>query len=83
MKKAKKSKKSAKKSALKTIFKVLGILTGVYGILFLVYYFDLDGKALYNFVEPAMKERFDKMERRNPLERPYDMISGEYMGRKN
>ena len=76
-------KKTKKKSVLRTILKVLGILTGVYGLLFVVYFFDLDGKALYNFVEPAMKKRFDAMERRNPLERPYDMIDTEYMARKD
>ncbi len=76
-------KKTKKKSVLRTILKVLGILTGVYGLLFAVYFFDLDGKALYRFVEPAMKKHFDAMERRNPLERPYDMIDTEYMARKD
>jgi len=79
----KKTKKRAKKSALRVIFKVLGLLTGVYGILFLIYYLDLDGKLLYNVVEPTMKKHFDAMERRNPLDRPYDMIDGEYMARKD
>ena len=76
-------KKTKKKSDLGTILKVLGILTGVYGLLFAVYFFDLDGKLLYKVVEPAMKKRFDAMERRNPLDRPYDMIDGEYMARKD
>ena len=78
-----KNKKNKKKSVVKTVFKVLGLLTGVYGLLFLVYYLDLDGKAIYHFVEPTMKKHFDAMERRNPLERPYDMIDTEYMARKN
>ena len=78
-----KNKKNKKKSVVRTIFKVLGILTGVYGLLFVVYFFDLDGKALYNFVEPMMKKRFDAMERRNPLEAPYAMVDTEYMARKN
>ena len=76
-------KKTKKKSVLRTILKVLGILTGIYGLLFLVYFLDLDGKAIYHFVEPAMKKHFDAMERRNPLERPYDMINTEYMARKD
>ena len=76
-------KKTKKKSALRTIFTILGLLTGVYGLLFVVYYLDLDGKLLYHVVEPAMKKHFDAMERRNPLDRPYDMIDTEYMARKD
>ena len=71
------------KKALKVIGKTAGLAALVYAGLFAVYYFDLDGKALYHFVEPMMKKRFDAMERRNPLDRPYNMIDTEYMARKD
>ena len=49
----------------------VGLIT--YIILFIVYYFDLDGKFLFHFVEPALVNHYDAMERRNPLEVPYEM----------
>jgi len=41
--------------------------------LFLVFFFDLDGKLLFNVVEPFLKKHYDDMERRDMLQKPYDM----------
>ena len=40
--------------------------------LFVVFFFDLDGKLLYNVVEPFMKKHFDNMERKDVLATPYE-----------
>ena len=56
------------------IGKLALILAPVYAILFAVFYFDLDGKLLYYVVEPFLSKHYDKMERKNPLEQPYDMM---------
>ena len=67
-----------KKTTSKKLFKVLktlgiiGII--VYVILFIVFYFDLDGKLLYHVVEPALCKHYDKVEKKNPLESPYKMV---------
>ncbi len=58
----------------KVLGKLAAILAPVYAILFAVFYFDLDGKLLYYVVEPFLCKHYDKMERRNPLEQPYDMM---------
>ena len=63
----------------KALAKIVGALAAVYAGLFAVFYFDLDGKLLYYVVEPFMAKRFDKMERRDPMSVPYDMIDKETM----
>ncbi|MBO4838166.1 MAG: hypothetical protein J5493_02215 [Lachnospiraceae bacterium] len=61
--------------ALKTIFRILWTLlkiTGIaYVILFIVFFFDLDGKALYTVVEPNLAAHYDKMERADNTKTPY------------
>ena len=51
--------------ALKTIFRILWTLlkiTGIaYVILFIVFFFDLDGKLLYTVVEPNLAAHYDRM----------------------
>ena len=64
---------------IKLIRRLFGILAVVYAGLFCVFFFDLDGKLLYYFVEPFMKNHFDNMKRRDPHDVPYDMIDTEYM----
>ena len=64
---------------IRLIKKLFGILVLVYAGLFCVFFFDLDGKLLYYFVEPFMKNHFDNMKRRDPHDVPYDMIDTEYM----
>lgn len=65
-----KNKKKCLK-ALKTakIVGSIGLLT--YIVLFIVFFFDLDGKLLYHVVEPFLVKHYDAMERKNPLESPY------------
>lgn len=41
--------------------------------LFIVFFFDLDGKLLFNVVEPFLKNHYDNMERKDTLKTPYDM----------
>lgn len=41
--------------------------------LFIVFFFDLDGKLLFNVVEPFLKNHYDNMERKDPLKAPYDV----------
>lgn len=68
----------------KIIGKLLGavVLTNV--VLFIVFFFDLDGKLLFNVVEPFLKKHYDNMERKDVLaesgyevfkykKAPYDM----------
>ena len=59
------------KKALKVLCKIAKIGMLVYAGLFAVFYFDLDGKALFKFVEPALVKHYDNMPRRDPLSRPY------------
>ncbi|MBE5825906.1 MAG: hypothetical protein E7307_04640 [Butyrivibrio sp.] len=57
----------------KVFFKILGIAALIYGILFAVFYWDLDGKFLYYIWEPMMIKRFDNMERKDATAMPYSM----------
>lgn len=64
------------------VFKILGKIAGVfaaiYGLLFAVFYFDLDGKLLYYVVEPFLCKHYDKMERKDPLKQKYDTVKPRY-----
>lgn len=57
----------------KLIFKLVGIVLVANAALFAVFFFDLDGKLLYNVVEPFLKKHYDNMERKDTLQSPYDM----------
>ena len=57
----------------KFFFKLLGFAAIVYGILFAVFYWDLDGKFLYYIWEPLMIKRFDNMKRPDATAMPYSM----------
>ena len=41
--------------------------------LFLVFFFDLDGKLLFYVVEPTLKKHYDNMDRKDTLKAPYDI----------
>ena len=41
--------------------------------LFAVFWFDLDGKLLFNVVEPFLKNHYDNMERKDTLKAPYEI----------
>ena len=57
----------------KFFFKLIRLAVIVYGILFAVFYFDLDGKFLYYIWEPFMIKRFDNMKRADTIATPYTM----------
>ena len=58
---------------LRILGKLFGLLAAVYAVLFAVFFFDLDGKLLYYVVEPFLVRHYDTMERKNPLDMPYEM----------
>ena len=66
------------KKVLKILSKVLLIGLGIYAALFAVFFFDLDGKALFYGVEPFLNKHYDRMERRDPLKMTYDMDKPHY-----
>lgn len=57
----------------KFLVKVLALGGVAYAALFAVFFFDLDGKLLFNVVEPFLKNHYDNMERKDMLTMPYDM----------
>ena len=61
------------KKVLKILGNILLIGGGIYAALFAVFFFDLDGKALFYGVEPFLAKHYDKMERKDPLKAPYEM----------
>ena len=59
----------------KFIGKALGALLLSNIVLFLVFFFDLDGKLLFYVVEPFLKKHYDNMERKDVLsESGYDIF---------
>ena len=66
------------KKVLKILSKVLLIGLGIYAALFAVFFFDLDGKALFYGVGPFLNKHYDRMERRDPLKMTYDMDKPHY-----
>ena len=59
------------KALNKFLLKICGLVALVYGILFAVFYFDLDGKFMYYIWEPFMIKRFDNMKRKDKTLTPY------------
>ena len=59
------------KFLFKFLWPVLKIAGIAYLILFIVFYFDLDGKLLYTVVEPNLARRYDKMARPDNTKTPY------------
>ena len=58
----------------KKLLKILGVVLVLNIGLFCVFFFDLDGKLLFNVVEPFLKKHYDDMERRDTtLTTPYDI----------
>ena len=66
------------RKVLKILKKGLFIGLGVYAALFAVFFFDLDGKALFYGVEPFLCRHYDRMERRDPLKQPYETTKPHY-----
>ena len=57
----------------KFFLKLIGILFALNALLFVVFFFDLDGKLLFNVVEPFLKNHYDNMERKDVVKEAYDM----------
>ena len=57
----------------KALLKVFVIAFLANAALFCVFFFDLDGKLLFNVVEPFLKNHYDNMERKDTLKAPYEM----------
>ena len=57
----------------KFLLKFLAIFVVANALLFVVFFFDLDGKLMFNVVEPFLKKHYDNMPRRDRLQEPYDM----------
>ncbi len=57
----------------KFLLKFLGIFIALNAALFVVFFFDLDGKLLFNVVEPFLKNHYDSMQRKDMLQQPYKM----------
>ena len=61
--------KKIKKALLK--FCLIFVLLNVG--LFVIFFFDLDGKLLFNVVEPFLKKHYDNMDRKDVIKEAYDM----------
>ena len=62
----------------KILGKLLGITLLANVVLFIVFFFDLDGKLLYYVVEPFLKKHYDNMERKDVLkDSGYDVFKYE------
>ena len=57
----------------KFFLKFLGIFVAANALLFVVFFFDLDGKLMFNVVEPFLKKHYDNMPRRDRLQEAYDI----------
>ena len=57
----------------KFFLKLLGVFVLLNVGIFVIFFFDLDGKLLFNVVEPFLKKHYDNMERRDRLQEAYDM----------
>ena len=57
----------------KFLMKLLGIFVLANVALFIVFFFDLDGKLLFNVVEPFLKKHYDNMPRKDVIQEAYDM----------
>ena len=62
-----------KKKLIKFFLKLFGIVFALFAGLFCVFFFDLDGKLLFNVVEPFLKKHYDNMERKDVLKDVYDV----------
>ena len=57
----------------KFLLKFIGIFVALNAALFVIFFFDLDGKLLFNVVEPFLKNHYDNMKRKDHLNDPYVM----------
>ena len=55
------------------LIKALVAAFGLNALLFVVFFFDLDGKFLFYVYEPFMKKHYDEMDRRDMTKMPYEI----------
>jgi hypothetical protein len=55
------------------LLKALILAFGANALLFVVFFFDLDGKFLFYIYEPFMKKHYDEMPRRDMTKMPYEI----------
>ena len=55
------------------LLKALILAFGANALLFVVFFFDLDGKFLFYVYEPFMKKHYDEMPRRDMTKTPYEI----------
>ena len=55
------------------LLKALILAFGANALLFVVFFFDLDGKFLFYVFEPFMKKHYDEMPRRDMTKMPYEI----------
>ena len=60
------------------LIKALVAAFGLNALLFVVFFFDLDGKFLFYVYEPFMKKHYDDMERRDMTKMPYQINKPNY-----
>ena len=60
------------------LLKAFIALFGANALLFVVFFFDLDGKFLFYVYEPFMKKHYDSMPRRDMTTMPYAMNKPNY-----
>jgi hypothetical protein len=65
--------KKCKCGIAKFFLKLLKIFLIANLAIFVIFFFDLDGKLLFNVVEPFLKKHYDNMERKDVLQEPYEM----------
>lgn len=65
--------KKCKCKIAKLVCKLLKVVVLANIALFVVFFFDLDGKLLFHVVEPFLVKHYDTMERKDTLKTPYDV----------
>ena len=60
------------------LLKAFIALFGANALLFVVFFFDLDGKFLFYVYEPFMKKHYDTMPRRDMTTMPYNVNKPNY-----
>ena len=57
----------------KFLLTLCGVFVGLNALLFVIFFFDLDAKLLFNVVEPFLKKHYDEMERKDVLKENYEL----------
>ena len=61
------------KTLLTKLLKLVFVVFLANAALFCLFWFDLDGKLLFNVVEPFLKKHYDNMERKDVINTNYDL----------